>query len=99
MDKLEKLQKENKNLKDLLEEVYEMSFLDDMIDDLRSGEDDEILLCHLSLKSQVMEALGGRKLVNNIKFKNTEAKLKIEDVAKLKHNSSKTTDHYSKEDK
>ena len=94
------LQDKNERLKDLLEEVYEMSFLDDMIADLRSGEDDEMLLCHLSLKSQVMEALGERKLVNNIKFKNTEAKLKLEDVAKLKHNSSKVlADHYSKEDK
>ena len=100
MNEIETLQKENENLKYLLEEVYEMSCLDDMINDLRSGEDDEMLLCHLSLKSQVMEALGGRKLVNNIKFKNTEAKLKIEDVAKLKHNSSKVlADHYSKEDK
>ena len=97
--KKERLEKENKNLTDLLEEVYEMSCLNDMINDLRSGEDDEMLLCNLSLKSQIMEALGKRKLVNNIKFKNTEAKLKIEDVAKLKHNSSKTTDHYSKEDK
>ena len=94
------LQDKNEQLKDLVEELYDMTCLDDMIDEWRSGADDEMLLCYLSLKSQVMEALGGRKLVNNIKFKNTEAKLKIEDVAKLKHNSSKVVaNHYSKEDK
>ena len=58
MSELEKLQKENKNLKCLLEEVYEMSFIDYMInDECRDRKDDEMLLCHLSLKSQIMEAL------------------------------------------
>jgi len=74
---LEKLQKENKNLKDLLEEVYEMSCLDDMINDLRSGEDDEMLLCNLSLKSQIIEALGKRKLVKELKPLMTEDSIKF----------------------
>ena len=94
MTKLETLQKENKNLKDLLEEVYEMSCLDDMINDLRSGEDDEMLLCNLSLKSQIMEALGKslgeRKLAKELKPLMTEASLKL-----TKHNGSKVlADHY-----
>jgi len=42
MNEIETLQKENENLKYLLEEVYEMSCLDDMINDLRSGGDDEM---------------------------------------------------------
>ena len=54
---LEKLQNENKHLKGLVEQLYDMSCLEDMIKDLRSGEDDEMLLCNLSLKSQVMEVL------------------------------------------
>ena len=90
MNELEKLQKENKNLKDLLEEVYEMSCLDDMINDLRSGEDDEMLLCNLSLKSQIMEALGKRQVAKELKPLMTEASLKL-----TKHNGSKVlTDHY-----
>ncbi len=90
MTKLETLQKENKNLKDLLEEVYEMSCLDDMINDLRSGEDDEMLLCNLSLKSQIMEALGKRQVAKELKPLMTEASLKL-----TKHNGSKVlADHY-----
>ena len=90
MNKLETLQKENKNLKDLLEEVYEMSCLDDMINDLRSGEDDEMLLCNLSLKSQIMEALGKRQVAKELKPLMTEASLKL-----TKHNGSKVlADHY-----
>ena len=101
MNEIDFYKEENKNLKGLLEEVYEMSCLDDMINDLRSGEDDEVLLCHLSLKSQIIEALGKRKLVNNIKFKNAEASLTIGDLQKLnKHNGTTVVaDHYSKEDK
>jgi S-adenosylmethionine:tRNA-ribosyltransferase-isomerase (queuine synthetase) len=58
MAELENLKKENKNLKDLLEQVYEMSCLEDMIDDACSNRnDDEVLLYHLSLKSQILEAL------------------------------------------
>ena len=54
---LEKLQNENKHLKGLVEQLYDMSCLEDMINDLRSGEDDEMLLCNLMLKSNVMDAL------------------------------------------
>ncbi len=90
MNKLETLQKENKNLKDLLEEVYEMSCLDEMINELRSGEDDEMLLCNLSLKSQIMEALGKRQVAKELKPLMTEASLKL-----TKHNGSKVlADHY-----
>mgnify|MGYP003652992574 CR=1 FL=1 len=96
MNRLETLQKENKNLKELLEEVYEMSCLDDMISGgCLDRNDDEMLLCNLSLKSQIVEALGKRKLANEIKLPMP----KIEEVANtLKHNSSKVlADHYSKE--
>ena len=44
-------------LSDLIEQLYDMTCLEDMINDLRSGEDDEMLLCNLSLKSEVMEVL------------------------------------------
>ena len=54
---LEKLQNENKHLKGLVEQLYDMSCLEDMIKDLRSGEDDEMLLINLMLKSNVMDAL------------------------------------------
>jgi len=58
MSNLEKLQKENGNLKDLLEQVYDMSCLDDMITGgCLDRNDDEMLLCNLSLKSQIKEAL------------------------------------------
>ena len=58
MTELETLQKENKHLKDLLEQVYEMSFLDDMINDAcKDRNDDEGLMCNLSLRSQIKEAL------------------------------------------
>jgi len=101
MNEIDFYKEENKNLKGLLEEVYEMSCLDDMINDLRSGEDDEVLLCHLSLKSQVMEALGKRKLAKEIKPRMTEDSFKIKDLQKLnKHNGTTViADHYSKEDK
>ena len=108
MNEIDFYKEENKNLKDLLGEVYEMSFLEDIIDDdCRDRKDDEMLLCNLSLKSQVMEALHGkshfpkRELAKELKSKITENGLRLKkDVAMLKHNSSKvTTDHYSKEDK
>jgi len=54
---LEKLQNENKHLTGLVEQLYDMSCLEDMINDLRSGEDDEMLLSDLMLKSNVMDAL------------------------------------------
>ena len=54
---LEKLQNENKHLKGLVEQLYDMSCLEDMINDMRSGHDDEGLLCNLMLKSDIMEVL------------------------------------------
>jgi len=85
-----KLQEENKNLKDLLEQVYDMSCLDDMINDLRSGEDDEMLLCNLSLKSQIMDALAKEESPLG------DLKKSIHPTPKLtSHNSSKVlADHY-----
>ena len=89
-----KLQKENENLKYLLEQVYVMSCLDDMIDDLRSGEDDEMLLCNLSLKSEVMEALGKRKLAKKIK----QDALKTNGIKFTNHKDPIVlADHHSKE--
>jgi len=98
MNKLDTLQKENKNLRELLEEVYEMSSIDDMITGCcLDRSDDEFLLSNLSLRSQVMEALGisldGRKINRFSKPTNTEDILKL-----TKHDSSKVlSDHYSKE--
>jgi len=89
------LQKENEHLKNLLEQVYEMSALDDMITDgCLDRKDDEFLMCNLSLKSQIMEALGKslgeRKLAKELKPLMTEASLKL-----TKHNGSKVlADHY-----
>ena len=99
MTELETLQKENKNLKELLEEVYEMSFLDDMINDAcRDRTDDKGLMCNLSLKSQIMEALHGkspfpkRNLVSKLKFSNAKDSFKIKG-----HNNSSVIDkHYDK---
>ena len=103
---LEKLQKENnrlktvnKNLKDLLEQVYEMSMLDDMIDDdCRDRKDDEMLLCNLSLKSQITEALE-KSTLKPIVSKLMSTGSRLSEVVKLtKHNGSKVLEeHYSKE--
>ena len=58
MTELENQKKENKNLKDLLEQAYEMSGLDDMINSgCLDRDDDEFLMINLSLRSQIMEAL------------------------------------------
>jgi len=58
MPELETLQKENKKLKELLGEVYEMSFLNDMIDDLcKDRNNDGVLLSYLSLQSEIQEVL------------------------------------------
>ena len=82
MTDLEKAQsKKIIELQDLLGQVYDMSCLDDMINDLRSGEDDEMLLCNLSLKSQIMEALEDRKTIKDLKSIITESP-KMSDVAK-----------------
>jgi len=56
---LQLLKKENENLKDLLSHVYDMSCLDDMIDDgFKDRDDDEFLGHNLILKSQIDDALG-----------------------------------------
>ena len=106
---LEKLQKENnrlktvnKNLKDLLEQVYEMSMLDDMIDDdCRDRKDDEMLLCNLSLKAEIMEVLHGKSPFPKVVSKLMSTGSRLSDAVKLtKHNGAKVlADHYSKEDK
>ena len=58
MSELENQKKENKKLKDLLEQAYEMSGLDDMINSgCLDRDDDEFLMINLSLRSQIMEAL------------------------------------------
>ena len=89
MTDLEKAQsKKIGELHDLLGQVYDMSCLDDMINDLRSGENDEMLLFNLSLKSQIIKALEDRKTIKDLKSIITESP-KMSDVAKLEHNSSK----------
>ena len=95
---LEKLQNENKHLKGLVEQLYDMSCLEDMINDLRSGEDDEMLLCNLSLKSEVMDVLENRKATKDQKSLLTKEVVNIKDLAqKLKHNGLATTNkHYVK---
>jgi len=95
---LEKLQNENKHLKGLVEQLYDMSCLEDMINDLRSGEDDEMLLINLSLKSEVMDVLENRKATKDLKSLITEDAVNIKDLAqKLKHNGSETSKHYVKD--
>jgi len=95
MNPLETLQKENEHLKDLLEQVYEKTDLDDMINEgCIDRDDDEWLLCNLSLKSQIVEALDKRLLAkklkqdapktNGIKFTNHKKPIVL-------------ADHYSKE--
>jgi|TARA_R100001530_G_scaffold9950_1_gene9940 hypothetical protein len=68
MNKLSILQLENiHKLKDLLE-LYETSFLDDMINDqCADREDDEILEYNLSLKNRVMECLQDAHEIKNFK--------------------------------
>ena len=102
MTEVEKLQKENKNLKDLLEEVYEMSFLDDMINDgCKDRNDDEALMCNLSLRSQIKEALNLSMTKKSVEKIENVTGVKVDrSLHLLKHNSSKVlADHYSKEDK
>ncbi len=96
MTDLEKTQsKKIGELQDLLGQVYDMSCLDDMINDLRSGENDEMLLFNLSLKSQIIKALEDRKTIKDLKSIITESP-KMSVVAKLKHNSSEVlADHYA----
>ena len=99
MTELETLQKENEHLRDLLEQLYEMSFLDDTIDDAcRDRKDDEMLAHNLFLKQEIMEALHGkspfpkRNLVSKLKFSNAKDSFKIKG-----HNNSSVIDkHYDK---
>ena len=97
MTELENQKKENKNLKDLLEQVYEMSGLDDMINSgCLDRDDDEFLMCNLSLKSEIMQALEKRLAAKKLKVMMTEG-LRSSEVMKLKHNSSAVTaEHYVK---
>ena len=102
MTELETLQKENKHLKELLEEVYEVSMLDDVIDDLCSDRSsDEVLLSHLSLKSQIQEALNLSMTKKSVEKIENELGVKIDRSLDLKgHNGSKVlTKHYFKENK
>ena len=99
MSELETLQKENKHLRDLLEQLYEMPFLDDMITSAcLDRDDDEMLLCNLSLRSEIRGALYGnspfpkRNLVSKLKFSNAKDSFKI----KGHNNSSVLEEHYSK---
>ena len=80
------LEKENKNLKSLLEEVMDTSCLDDMIDDgFKDRDDDEFLGHNLILRSRINEALGlseAQKLKplmteEPIKFTNSNKPIKI----------------------
>jgi len=100
MTSLETLQKENANLKDLLQQVYEMSFLDDIIDDAcRDRKDDEMLAHNLFLKSQITEALekkhkGPIDMVSKLMSNGS----RLSEVTKLKHDTSSVLDkHYNKE--
>ena len=98
--KKEKLEKENEQLKDLVEELYNMSCLDDMIDDLRSGGDDEMLLCNLSLKSQVMEALHSKSPFPKRELAKKLQPLMTEAVKFTNHNGKlNLSDHYKEEKK
>ena len=90
------LQNKNEQLKDLLEEVYEMSFLDDMINDgCKDRNDDEALMFNLSLRSQIKEALNlsmTKKSASEIK-----ERFGVNPIRTLKHNSSEVlADHYGR---
>ena len=55
---LPSLKKENENLKDLLSQVYDMSRLDEMINDgFKDRNNDESLGRNLTLRSQIRRAL------------------------------------------
>ena len=94
------LEKENSNLKSLLEEVMDTSCLDDMIDDgCKDRDDDEFLGHNLILRSRIDEALGlseAQKEVIEI-----QKKILKRDAAELKaftgySNTSVTAAHYAK---
>ena len=91
MADLDTLQKENKNLKDLLEQVYETSFISDMISDLKKADlkvDENQLIHLLILRQDIEKALSkpvriSRKLVKELGSQITDDSLKLRDVAKL----------------
>ena len=91
LDNVHKLKSEIEHLKDLIEQLYDMSCLDDMIDDVRSGGDDEVLLSYLSLKSEIMGAL---KKEEKPKTAEILKPFMTEDAVKPKHNGSETSKHY-----
>ena len=91
LDNVHKLKAENERLKDLIEQLYDMSCLDDMINDLRAGEDDEMLLCNLMLKSDIMWALEKEEKPKTAEILKP---FMIEDAVKPKHNGSETSKHY-----
>ena len=85
MTDLQLLKKENKNLKDLLSQVCDVSCLFDMIEDgIKDRDDDEALGYNLILKSQIEAALHDptKRLKNlmtdePIKFTNDNKPIKI----------------------
>ena len=92
------LQNENKHLKDLLEQVYDMSCLDEMINDgCLDRNDDEMLEYNLSLKSEIQEALNLSTEVKDVanKVRQELRKDNLRDVAKkLSHSSDKELEKY-----
>ena len=101
LDNVHKLKAENEHLKDLIDELYDMSCLEDMINDFRNGEDDEVLLSYLLLKSRVMDALKKEEKPKTVEEKPKTVEEKTEEAlgplweeAALKFNGSKTSKHY-----
>ena len=94
LDNVHKLKAENEHLKDLIEQLYDMSCLEDMINDFRNGEDDEVLLSYLLLKSRVMDALKKEEKPKTVEEKTEDALGPIWEEAALKFNGSETSKHY-----
>ena len=94
LDNVHKLKSEIEHLKDLIEQLYDMSCLDDMIDDVRSGGDDEVLLSYLSLKSEIMGALKKEEKPKTVEEKTEDALGPLWEEAALKFNGSETSKHY-----
>ena len=107
MNKLSALQLEDMDklndrlgyLSDLIEQLYDMSCLDDMITGgCLDRDDDEMLLCNLSLKSEIMDVLENRKqTIKDLKSIITDSP-KMSDVAQkpAHHNSVDLTKYYDK---
>jgi len=99
LDNVDKLKAKIGYLSDLIEQLYDMSCLDDMITDgCLDRKDDEMLLCNLSLKSEIMDVLENRKQrIKDLKAIITESP-KMSDVAKKSahHNSVGLTKYYDK---